>query len=302
MLMGRFRMSGSLPPLNWLRAFEAAARHMSFTEAARELGVTQSAVSQQVRLLEGRLGQPLFRRLARSLELTEAGRAYLPKVHQAFETLGHATEEIFGTRDDRPLTVRATLGFAALWLVPRLGRFREANPSVAINLVTSLWHDARGSEGIDLEIRYGTTTKSDFTAEQLTEEWHFPVCAPAIAAGLASPGDLAGHTLLHTVGFETGWPQWLKAAGVASEPSAAGRVSCDTSVLALDLARRGAGVALARTTYAEEALARGDLVAPFDLRIPAEGFHLLTPRRRALPPHAKAFRDWLLSEIAVPRR
>ena len=290
-------MTRRLPPVHWLLAFDAAARHMSFTEAARELSITQSAVSQRVKLLEHRLGQPLFVRHARSLELTEAGRAYAPTVRDAFERLDLATEEVFGPGSDEPCTVRITPGFMLFWLSPRLHRFRDRHPDITLRLATSVWDAEFTLEGVDLEIRYGWGDWTDASSRRLTWERAFPVCAPGVAARLKSPADLAGETLLHVVGFETGWPHWLAQAGVAEIADATRAVLCDTTVVVMDLARRGEGVALMRSSFAEDALRTGDLSVPFDQVIELdEAFYLAQPLKRALRPEAAAFRDWLFEE------
>ena len=290
-------MTRRLPPVHWLQAFDAAARHMSFTEAARELSVTQSAVSQRIKLLEHRLGQLLFVRHARSLELTEAGRAYAPTVQKAFERLGLATDEVFGPVGDEPCTIRSTAGFMLFWLSPRLHRFRARHPKITLRLTTTVWDADFTLEGADLEIRYGWGDWRDASSRRLTWEQAFPVCAPALAARLKSPADLAAETLLHVVGFETGWPHWLAQAGAPDVLDSARAILCDTTVVVMDLARRAEGVGLVRSSFAGDALAAGELAVPFDQVLSLdEAFYLVEPRTRALRPEAAAFRDWLFEE------
>lgn len=286
-----------LPPVHWLQAFDSAARHMSFTEAARELSVTQSAVSQRIKLLEHRLGQPLFVRHARSLELTEVGRAYAPTVQKAFERLGLVTDEVFGPAGDEPCTIRSTAGFLLFWLSPRLHRFRTRHPDITLRLTTTVWDADFTLEGVDFEIRYGWGDWRDATSRRLTWEQAFPVCAPDVAARLRRPDDLAGETLLHVVGFESGWPVWLAHAGARGVADTSRAILCDTTVVVMDLALRGEGVGLVRSSFAGDALAAGELLVPFPQVLALdEAFYLVQPRTRPLRPEAVAFRDWLVEE------
>lgn len=288
--------------MHWLQAFDAAARRMSFTEAARELNVTQSAVSQRIKLLEHHLGQQLFVRHARSLELTEAGRAYAPTVREAFDRLRLATGEVFGPGRDGPCTVRSTPGFTLYWLSPRLHRFRERHPDITLRLTTEVWDADFTLEGVDLEIRYGWGDWADAASRRLTWERAIPVCTPAIADRLDSPGDLSRETLLHVVGFETGWPHWLAHAGEPDLADSTRAILCDTTVVVLDLARRGEGVALVRSSFAADALRRRDLSVPFDQALELdEAFYLVQPAKSALRPEAEAFRDWLIEEADAAR-
>lgn len=291
------------PPVTWLQAFDAAARHMSFTEAARELAVTQSAVSQHIRALEAQIGQALFVRRARSVELTEAGRAYAPVVQDAFARLLTGTEELFGLEREAPLTIRTTPGFATFWLAPRLARFRDRQPDVPLRLATGIWSTDFTGEGVDLEVAYGSGAWEGREGVRLTRERLLPLASPALAERLTTPADLAGVTLLHAVGFDTGWPQWLRAAAAEPVAERAPAVYCDTAVTALECARQSVGVALARSSFAAAARAGGGLVAPFDLSVEtAEAFHLLWPRGRVLRPEAEAFRDWIVAEAeAAPQ-
>jgi LysR family glycine cleavage system transcriptional activator len=293
-------MTHRLPPVHWLQAFDAAARHMSFTEAARELNLTQSAVSQRIKLLEHRLGQPLFVRHPRSLELSEAGRAFAPSVRESFERLGLATEEMFGPGEGEPCTVRSTPGFMLFWLSPRLHRFRALHGDITLRLTSSVWASEFTLEGVDLEIRYGFGDWPEVASRRLTWERVFPVCSPAVAARLQTPADLARETLLHVFGFETGWPHWLAHAGAPDVTDTARAVLCDTSVVVMDLARRGEGVALLRNSFTEDALTGGELCVPFTPVIDLnEAFYLAEPLKRTLRPEVAAFRDWIVSEVGA---
>ncbi|WP_163559392.1 LysR substrate-binding domain-containing protein [Halomonas sp. NO4] len=280
-----------LPPLLWLQAFEAAARTLSFTAAGRELGVTQAAISQRIRLLEDRLGQKLFVRHPRSLTLTPAGQAWLPSIHDAFARLAEGTQEVFGAAPARAVTLRTTPVIQQSWLAPRLLAFHRAHPEVAVRLVSAIWPDDFGPQGADLEIRYGLGDWTDMEAVSLGDESLLPVCAPALAERLDEPADLAGHTLLHALGFATGWPNWLEQAGVAGLERHCSALNCDNQVMTLALASRGGGVALTHRRLLES---RDDLVVPFALAVPSEErFWLVRPLRRSDHPDALLLWEWL---------
>ena len=285
-----------LPPLNWLRSFEASARHLSFTEAAEELNLTQTAVSQHVKLLEQFLQQPLFHRLPRSLRLTEAGKAYCPRVGQVFDQLGEVTAEVFGERGANSLTIRVNAAFSVLWLADRLAQFGAAHPDLELKLINPIWPVELGDDETDLEIRYGNGQWPGLTAEALTSDVLFPVAAPSLAH-LRDPAELLAHRLITVVGYTSGWPRWLSAAGVSAEPTCAG-MQCDNSIMALEAAAAGAGVALGRSSLASGQLGAGRLVAPFNLKVPSdEQYYLVAAAGKTLSPGAQSFRRWLLDQI-----
>lgn len=287
----------ALPPLLWLQAFEAAARTLSFTAAGRELGVTQAAISQRIRLLEDRLGQKLFVRHARSLSLTPAGQAWLPSIHDGFARIGEGTQEVFGSEPEQPVTLRTTPVMQQNWLAPRLLAFHRAHPDIVVRLVSAIWPDDFGPEGADLEIRYGRGEWSGVEAVSLGEEQMLPACSPALADTLLEPADLAGHTLLHAVGFAVGWPTWFEQAGVAGLDRACPALTCDNQVMTLALASRGGGVALTHQRLLEN---RDDLVAPFELAVPSEeGFWLVRPSRRQRQEEASLLWSWLAVGLDV---
>ena len=180
-------MRGRLPPLNWLRSFEAAARRLSFTAAGEELHVTQSAVSQQIRNLEGLLGQPLFLRGPRSLQLTEAGRRYLPTVENAFELLALGTGEFLAPKQENLLDIRANFAFTLYWLTPRLEGFLAAHPGLRLNLSAALWQSDFAGTPASVEIRYGRGQWEGVWSERLIADRLAPVSAPALAARMARP-------------------------------------------------------------------------------------------------------------------
>lgn len=290
----------SLPPLIWLQAFEAAARTLSFTAAGRELGVTQAAISQRIRLLEDRLGQKLFVRHPRSLSLTPAGRAWLPSIHDAFARLAEGTQEVFGAAPSRSVTLRTTPVIQQNWLAPRLLAFHRAHPEIAVRLVSAIWPDDFGPQGADIEIRYGEGGWGEMEAVSLGAESLLPACSPELAAELSEPADLAGHTLLHAAGFAVGWPTWLERAGVAGLDRHCLALTCDNQVMTLALAGRGGGVALTHRRLLE---GRRDLVAPFALAVPSEeAFWLARPRRRSAHPEAQRLWAWLHPQEAATAR
>ena len=295
-------MEKRLPPLQWLRSFEAAARHMSFTTAAQELAITQSAVSQQVKALEQFLDQPLFLRRARSLELTEAGREYLPTIREAFALLTQGTEAFFGRDSDNLVEIKANTAFSVFWLAPRLGDFLAAHPSIQVNLSTAMWDaDFTGGYG-SVEIRYGRGEWGQEKGEKLSGVTIYPVAAPALAEQLTSVEDLADQRLLHIHGTGYDWDQWLAEHGPAhlrGRPPAghfgAGEVlSFNTYVLSFDLARRGFGVAIAHDLLVRDSLAEGTLCRPFEGTVAArEGYFLLGPRHGQMSAAAAAFCAWI---------
>jgi LysR family transcriptional regulator, glycine cleavage system transcriptional activator len=285
-----------LPPLAWLRAFEASARHLSFTSAAQELALSQAAVSKQIKLLELKLGEPLFHRFPRSLGLTKAGEAFLPKVQDAFERLAAGASEVFGPRRSEVLTIRCAVGFAVNWLALRLPDFIVKHPDIALRLISSVWNEDGGSEAFDLGIRYGGGDWPGVRSDRLTRESLRPVCSPKLVKSgrLTTPARLLDHPLIHVLGYKEGWALWLKKAGIKQTADAPG-LQCDTSLMAFELAAEGAGVALGRTSMVERELKSGRLVAPFGLAVPVEeSFHLVSQENAQNGSPAALFRAWVL--------
>ena len=301
-------MTRRLAPLNALRAFEAAARHLSFTKAAEELRVTPAAVSHQVKALEDTLGVPLFRRLTRALLLTDAGQGALPALREGFDRLAEASERLLAHDRDGGLKISVTTSFAGKWLVPRLDRFREAHPDIDLRIDASdtLVNFAR--DGMDLGIRFGTGDYPGLRADKLFADEVFPVCAPALLDGperLRKPGDLTRFTLLHldwNTQDETwpNWRMWLLAAGVACLEATRGpRFSMESMVI--QAAIEGHGVALGSSSLVVDDLAAGRLVRPFDLSLRAPldfAYYLVCPEANAAQPMIAAFREWVLAEVA----
>jgi len=291
-------MASRLPSLNGLRAFEAAARHLSFTRAASELNVTQTAISHQIKRLEDELGIRLFVRQNRSLALTPQARDYLPLVRAAFDDLRMATERLTRRDNAKVLTVSTIASLAAKWLLPRLTTFQEAHPGIDVRITTSAGLVDFRKDDVDAAIRYGRGHWPGVRAEWLMADELFPVCSPALLQGdkpLRCPEDLAHHTLLQASGgYDDDWRLWLTAAGLPVEMSRQGRLSFDLSLMTVQAAIDGLGVAIGRTAYVQDDIAKGRLVVPFKMALPTDaGFYLVTPDGRSDQPKLKAFRQWL---------
>jgi LysR family transcriptional regulator, glycine cleavage system transcriptional activator len=293
-----------LPPLNALRAFEVAARHLSFTRAASELGVTQTAISHQIKLLEEHLAARLFQRLPRRLVLTRAGAAWAHELRDIFARLHDANRRLREQpRADRPVvSVSVVPSFAARWLVPRLGRFLEQNPGFDVRISASEHLVDFEVEAVDIGIRYGTGRYPGLVVNKLTDDALVVVCAPALLGRhkLTAPRDLRRHVLLHddTPG---GWRAWLKAHAVPDVQAETGSVLVDSSML-VEAAVRGQGVALARLSLALDDLASGRLIRPFPRLRPTPApfaYYIVAPRDRLQRAVVVAFRDWLRSEAGT---
>jgi LysR family glycine cleavage system transcriptional activator len=298
-------MARPLPPLNALRAFESAARHLSFSRAAAELHVTPAAVSHQVKALEEHVGIPLFHRRNRAVFLTETGQSYLTVVRDAFDRLAAATTKLADGHRIGTLTVAVLPSFAAKWLVPRLAHFRARAPQIDVTIHAS--HDVADLIGgeADVAIRYGRGAWPGLKALRFLTEEMFSVCSPRLLAGphpLREPNDLAHQLLLHDEPDKRypylDWPTWLRTAGVSEVDAHRGPTFSDSSLL-LQAAIDGQGVALGRSVLVMDDLAAGRLVAPFELSFPANAaYWMVAPPNAWDRPKVKAFRDFLLEEAA----
>lgn len=285
------------PPLNALRAFEAAGRHLNFRLAAEEIGVTQGAVAQQVRGLEAVLNRKLFDRLPRGLALTEDGRKYLTPVQRALQLIVDATDEI------RPrqavITVSVTPSFATKWLVPRLGGFLDANSELDVRVVASQGLANFQSDGVDIAVRQGRPPFGPGLVSDLLYPFEFyPVCSPALQVGdhpIRRLKDLAHHVLLHdTHGL---WPVFLEEASGGRPPTITRALKFSQTSLAIDAALAGQGIALASDPMVEDDLAAGRLCRPLDVTIRTEiGFHVVAPRTPRNPVHVARMHDWLIAQ------
>lgn len=281
-------------PLNALRAFESSARHLSFTLAAAELNVTQAAVSQQVRGLEGRLGVALFRRLPRGLALSDEGHALLPVLAEAFGRMEAVVQQFDNGHFFEVLTVGVVGTFAVGWLLPRLRQFQQSCPFVDLRLMTHNNVVDLAGEGLDFAIRFGDGSWPGLKAEHLMAAPLSVLCAPALAARIARPKDLAQQTLLRSYRAED-WPAWFAAAGVAC-PSIRGPVF-DSSRLMVEAAMQGAGVALAPASMFARELDEGRLVRPLATEVMTGSYWLVRLKSKKPSPAMEAFRRWLLDYI-----
>ncbi|MDF1793889.1 MAG: transcriptional regulator GcvA [Thalassobaculaceae bacterium] len=296
-----------LPPLNALRAFEAAARHLSFTKAAGELNVTQAAISHQIRALEDWLGMPLFKRQNRALLLTDAGQSYLPAMREAFDLMQQATARLHQRDRSGALNVSTFTSFAAKWLMPRLGRFTSGHPDIEIRLGINDTLVDFTSDEVDVGVRYGRGDWRGVHIDLLMTEEVFVVCSPKLLEGdhpLREPQDLRHHTLLHD-DLPEDWSTWLDAAGVDDtvKVRARGDLVFNHSEMVLQAAVEGLGVALGRSALVADDLAAGRLVKPFDLQLPTQSaYYVVYSENAGDRPKIKAFSDWLHDEAARSRR
>ena len=299
----------TLPPLNALRAFEAAARHLSFARAADELAVTPAALSHQMRTLEEHFGVPLFHRRARGIALTEPGRLLYPGVQLGFESLRTAVERLSRRETDRVLVISAGPGFTAKWLAPRLYRFVEAHPEIDARISAGSLPINFATADVDIAIRVSTGDHPGLHVEQLMEERILPLCSPRLLEGphgLKTPQDLRHMTLIHIdlpLPSPQGatWAHWLEQAGITGVDAERG-LRFNVVDHAHDAAIAGAGVVLAHKVIASYDIAAHRLVAPFGPELPMfdRHYHLLCAKGQQNRPKIRAFRDWLIAEINRP--
>ena len=290
-------MAVTRAPLNWLRAFESAARLGSFAAAAAELNVTPSAVSQHIRALELRLSKNLFSRHANGVVLSAAGKRYAEDLGSAFALIEEATAKLTGSGGREMLVIHVATSFASQWIAPRLDLFRASHPAIDLRLTALGQGIDHGGTKADAEIRYGWGDWPKLEAVQLMREEVFPVCAPSLAAGLSSPRDLRARDLLHVPGYAEDWDMWLALAGVTGIDTSEG-ASFDQSIMAIRAAVEGKGVVLGRSALIERELAAGLLVAPFSQRLQSSGaYWFLASPQNASAPKVRAFSDWLLDAV-----
>ena len=294
-------MSDRLPPLTALRAFEAAARHMSFARAAAELNVTPAALSYQIKSLEADLGQPVFRRLNRAVELTEAGRCLAPGTRDAFEMLSAAWRSTKKLNDSSVLTVTAGPAFTSKWLAPRMYEFAQAHKEIELRFLATLRLIDFNRDEVDVAIRFGLGNDKGVYARPLIKEWVTPMMTPEMAKEITTPEKLANATLVHddSVNFfkaPTDWTAWATAQGIAIDTEHGPRFS--QADHAIDAAIAGAGVVLGRVSLATRALESRRLVAPFELGLISEAqFRFICPLGNEKRPHIAAFEAWVMDEI-----
>jgi LysR family glycine cleavage system transcriptional activator len=295
-----------LPPLNALRAFESAARHLNFSRAAEELSVTPGAVSQQIQNLEDYVGAALFKRTPRGLLLTDSAQTALPALREAFDRLAEAASLLTAAVDGRRLTLTAPPSFAAKWLVPRLGRFEEAHPQVDVWLSADMDLVDFAASDVDLALRYGAGPYPGLEAIRLINETVIPVMSPALMAAnpIATPADLARHVLLHDGSPDADescpdWQMWLAARGVKGFDASRGP-RFNQSSLVIEAAVSGRGVALAKRTLAQDDLDAGRLVAPMPISTLVDfAYFLVHPKAKGRLPQVKAFIGWIRAEATA---
>ena len=293
-------MARRLPPLNALKAFEAAARHGSFTLAADELHVTQGAVSRQVQALEDHYRTALFRRGHRRITLTDAGRMLVPVVGEALDRIAAISDRLVA--EDRDLKVKVTPTFAIRLLIPRLSRFQSTHPNVHVRLTTAWEHVDFDREDFDAAIVYDDARRGrpGLRSDLIFVERMMPVCAPSLLEGpipLRTPEDLRHHPLILNIAHATDWHRWAEAVGLAPLRFDDAMVF-DVDVNAILAATASHGIAIAAVQMVADDLASGRLVAPFDLPPVEVGFYsFVSPERQADSPRVVAFRDWLMAEL-----
>ena len=288
----------NIPSLNWLRVFEAAARMENFARAGELLNLSTSAISQQVKALENHFDEKLFVRHARSVELTDAGHAFLPAVRQALRTVEESAASLFGEGKENTLTLQATLVFANSWLAPRLADFSHQYPRVQLQLTGAYRDQDFQRAGAELQILFGPVHRSWAQCDRLFDETVYPVATSEIAASIRSVDDLLQHRLIQISTHRINWNQILHAAGIDSIPT---RQLCfiEDTPMGLAMAAAGYGIALARAPTTD------DLVGKFGLEpcdhIPglnsSEAYYLVYQNVDSLSPAAMDFRDWLLEEV-----
>lgn len=292
-------MPRRLPPLNALKAFEAAARNESFTRAADELCVTQGAVSQQVKALEAAVGVTLFSRERQRLVITQAGREYLAVIRDALDRIAMGTERLVRSRGAGVLTVSTSPDFAAKWLVNRLGRFAESHPEIDLRISATMHQVDFVREDVDLAVRHGDGKWPGLDVVRLCSERLFPVCSPKLVSGsqrIATASDLLKFPLLR-LDDSTAWMRWFEAAGVTN-PVVRGP-TLDRASMLIDAAVDGQGIALARTALAAWDILNGRLIKPIDVSLRmANTYWIVCPKAAANTSRIATFRKWLLAEAS----
>ena len=287
-------MAKDLPPLGWLRTFEAAARQLSFTGAARDLNMTQSAVSQQIKSLEAHLGRALFYRRPRALELTQAGRTYLPIVRDAFATLRQGTRTVVG-ETERTLNIHANLTFAVQFIAPRLPRFRAQNPGVRLNFMAEIWEPDRPTDNIDIEIRFALRKPQGVQSRLLHRGAVYPVCHPDLDISLDTLQDQA---LYDCANLTSNWAFWAEKQALNWENPPVTYASTYTFCLSLVLA--GGGMMLGHNAICADLIRDGRLHCPIDFSAQMEEAYylILNPQAEDIP-GALDFANWLTNEISA---
>ncbi|MGH0000605.1 transcriptional regulator GcvA [Pseudovibrio ascidiaceicola] len=296
-------MRYSLPPLNSFRAFECVARHMSFAKAANELGLTPSALSYQVKMLEDQLQTQLFTRLNRAIELTSAGHRLLPGVEAGLENFSEAVARIKGVDEDKVLVISTGPGTASKVIAPRIYRFMEAYPEIELRISANLKLVDFYRDDVDLGLRFGRGPYPGLHIDFLAEDFLTPMCAPRLASKMREPTDLKNLTLLHEDSMATflnapGWKEWLKTAGISRTSWSEKGMHFSQIDHAQDAAIEGAGVILGRKVLCAHDARLGLLAKPFEFEISATAHYMLVGLESSFQKHkCKAFIDWIKAEL-----
>jgi LysR family transcriptional regulator, regulator of gene expression of beta-lactamase len=285
-------------PLNGLRAFEASARHLSFTRAAIELCVTQAAVSQQVKGLEKRLGVSLFQRLPRGLKITAEGEALLPTVTSSFDQMATTLDRIEAGQVRELLFLGVVGTFAVGWLLPRLKAFQKQHPFIDVRVSTNNNRVDMAAEGLDFAIRFGQGSWHGTDAFRLFEAPLSPLCTPKLAETLKTPADLIEATLLRSYRADE-WSNWFAAAGVMPAAQVNAGIVFDTSLGMMEAALQGLGVALAPPSMFSRHLASGAIIQPFPVTISLGSYWLTRLQSKPPTPAMQAFSDWMFESIGA---
>ena len=289
----------SLPHVTWLRAFDAAARHSSFSAAADELGLTPAAVSQQIKSLEQQLGAALFTRQPRGVSLTDIGHAYAQPIRKSFADMHHTTDGLFKTNTKRGLRVHASISYATLVLAPQIHAFQQLNPDINVQLTTAVWTDTTDEDAMDVEIRFGHGDWNETDIRHLGHRFAHVVCHPALAASLGPRltfGALAEHAV-QIIGSEADWPQMAEHFDLEMPSPVMGGSKADSSLMALQMAAGGAGAALVSECFSERYIDQGVLLSPFEYRFPLpRSFFLVVHDKATKRREVGQFCDWLLAQ------
>ena len=286
--------------LNWLRTFEAAARHLSFTAASKELGLTQTAVSLQIKSLETKLGHDLFVRRPKSLRLTEIAKAYLPAVRNSLLALNLSTDGLFGPDQTSTIVVRASIALT-MWLVPQLKDFQKRHPGAGIKFVTAIWADTLDTQHVDVDIILAPSEQAGSHLEKLSEESLVPICGNGIARSIKSVEDLLDVHPIHIVGFDDHWSRYLAAFDLHYGVGPT-RLQVDTFAAACEMVACDLGCAIVLERFADNAIETARPVQAVGEAIPLQQAHYLVRNdsTRGFHPGVEAFNDWLRSRfIAV---
>ncbi len=283
--------------LNWLRTFEAVARLSGFTAASKELGLTQTAVSLQIKALETKLGNDLFIRRAKSIQLTEIGKAYLPSVRDTLEILALSTSGLFGPDLKNTIVVRASMALT-LWLAPKIGDFQRLNPEIGLKFVTAIWQETIDTQNVDADIILAPNTHTTANLEKLSDEFIVPICGPSTSKDIRSIDDLARINPIHILGFDDHWSRYMANFGLQHDVKST-RLMVDTSVAACELVASDLGRAVVIERFARNAIEAGQHISIVGDRMPLGQSHYLIRKdtTKEIQPATLAFKEWLRAQF-----